>query len=54
MWESHSAVGNLMSPLCSEERNRDSWLELHTLALPETHDKQTKRQTGNGIMDVPL
>lgn len=51
---SHTALGNLMSPPSSEERNRDSWLELHTPALPQTHDKQPEGRTGNGTMRVPL
>lgn len=31
---SHTALGNLMSPLRPEEGNRDLWLELQTLTLP--------------------
>lgn len=34
---SHTALGNVMSPLWSEEGNRDSGLELQTLALLQAH-----------------
>lgn len=34
---SHSALGNVMSPLCPEEGNRDLWLELQTLILLQAH-----------------
>lgn len=37
---SHTARGNLMSPLSSEEGNGDSWLELHTLS-PRHTDEQS-------------
>lgn len=29
-----TVLGNEMSPLCTKKGNRDSWLELQTLALP--------------------
>lgn len=34
---SHTALGNLMSPLCPEEGNRDLGLELQTLTLAQAH-----------------
>lgn len=34
---SNAALGNVMSPLSSEEGNRDPWLELQTLTLPQAH-----------------
>lgn len=49
---SHTALGNLMRPLCSEEGNRDSWLELHTLALPQAHRRTDSSLTSSGNGDI--
>lgn len=58
---SHAALGNVMSPLCAEEGNRDSWLELQTLALPRAHRRTdwwtdtSLTSSGNGkTLDAPL
>lgn len=40
-----TAPGNVMSHLCSEEGNRDSWLELQTHALLQAN-RETDSWTG--------
>lgn len=48
---SRAALCNLMSYLCSEEGNRDSWLELHTAALPRAL-RPTDRQADRLVSDI--
>lgn len=46
-----AALCNLMSYLCPEEGNGDSWLELHTAALPRAL-RPTDRQADRLVSDI--